>query len=124
MPDAVVHHVGSATTGKDSDFAVYHGHRNLVWTYVKNMPGPLFWIYLPQHIAANVYIIVRYALKGKRCWRVILKAKWDAIIELCANALRRSTLTPSPSPGGRGAMYSAEMGCLPFPQGSIFEAPG
>ena len=79
MPDAVVRHVGSASTGKDSDFAVYHGHRNLVWTYVKNMPGLLFWLYLPQHIAANVYIIIRYALKGEACWRVVLKAKWDAI---------------------------------------------
>ena len=79
MPDAIVHHVGSASAGKGSDYYVYHGHRNLVWTYVKNMPGLLFWLYLPQHIAANVYIIVRYALKGKRCWRIILKAKWDAI---------------------------------------------
>ena len=77
VPDAVVYHVGSATTGKDSDFAVYHGHRNLVWTYVKNMPGWLFWLYLPQHVAANLYIIARYALQGR--WRVILKAKWDAI---------------------------------------------
>lgn len=77
VPDALVYHVGSATTGKDSDFAVYHGHRNLVWTYVKNMPGWLFWLYLPQHIAANLYIIVRYALQGR--WRIILKAKWDAI---------------------------------------------
>lgn len=77
VPDAVVHHVGSATTGKDSDFAVYHGHRNLVWTYVKNMPARLFWLYLPQHLAANLYMIVRYALRGRA--RVILKAKWDAM---------------------------------------------
>jgi len=41
----------------------------------------------------------RYPLKGR--WRVILKAKWDAIIELCVNALRRSPLTPFPlSPSG------------------------
>ena len=77
VPDAVVHHVGSATTGKDSDFAVYHGHRNVVWTYLKNMPGLLFWLYLPLHIAANIYIVFRYALKGR--WRVILKSKRDAI---------------------------------------------
>ena len=42
--------MGSATTDKDSDIAVSHGHRNLVWTHVKNMPGPLFWLYLPQHL--------------------------------------------------------------------------
>jgi len=79
VPDAIVQHVGSATTGNNSDFSIFHGHRNLVWTYVKNMPGPLFWLYLPQHIAANVYTIIRYALKGEGRWRVILRAKWDAI---------------------------------------------
>ena len=78
VPNAVVHHVGSATTGgQHSDFSVYHGHRNVVWTYIKNMPGLLFWFCLPLHIAANIYIVVRYALKGR--WRVILKAKRDAI---------------------------------------------
>ena len=40
VPTSVTHHVGSGTTGgQNSDFAVYHGHRNLVWTYVKDMPG-------------------------------------------------------------------------------------
>ena len=40
VPDAVVHHVGSVSSGgRHSDFAIYHGHRNLVWTFVKNMPG-------------------------------------------------------------------------------------
>ncbi len=77
VPDAIVHHVGSATTAKDSDFAVYHGHRNLVWTYIKNMPGPLFWLYLPQHILLNVFTSIWYAVRGRG--RVILKAKWDAI---------------------------------------------
>ena len=37
----------------------------------------VFWLYLPQHIAANLYIFLRYALQGRG--RVILKAKWDAI---------------------------------------------
>lgn len=77
VPEAVVYHVGSATTGKDSDFTLYHVHRNLIWTYVKNMPGLLFWLYLPQHIAVNLYMVARCALQGR--WRVILKAKWDAI---------------------------------------------
>jgi Glycosyl transferase family 2 len=29
-------------------------HRNFVWTYAKNMPAPLAWIYLPQHVLVNV----------------------------------------------------------------------
>lgn len=77
VPEAIAYHVGSATTGKNSDFSVYHGHRNLIWTYVKNMPGSLFWLYLPQHIFLNIIAVVWYALQGR--WRIILKAKWDAI---------------------------------------------
>ena len=77
VPAAVAYHVGAASTGKNSDFAVYHGHRNLVWTYVKNMPGVLFWIYLPYHVTVNAFTAVWYGLKGR--WRVILRAKWDAI---------------------------------------------
>ena len=39
VPQAVALHLGAATAGRESDFAVYHAHRNLVWTYVKNMPA-------------------------------------------------------------------------------------
>jgi GT2 family glycosyltransferase len=74
---AVARHVGSATTGVGSDFAVYHGHRNLVWTYLKNMPGWLFWRYLPQHILLNILSIFRYTARGKG--RVVLSAKRDAL---------------------------------------------
>lgn len=59
VPDAVAYHVGSATTGgQHSDFALYHGHRNLVWTYVKNMPGILFWGFLPIHLALNFITVI------------------------------------------------------------------
>jgi GT2 family glycosyltransferase len=78
VPDAIVHHVGSATTGgRHSDFAVYHGHRNLVWAYIKNMPGILFWILLPLHALMNLSAIVLFAFRGQA--KIILKAKWDAI---------------------------------------------
>jgi GT2 family glycosyltransferase len=78
VPGAVAYHVGYATTERrHSDFAVYHGHRNLVWTYVKNMPGVLFWLLLPLHIALNLVTIIWFSLKGQG--GVILKAKWDAL---------------------------------------------
>ncbi|MEK7557097.1 MAG: glycosyltransferase family 2 protein [Patescibacteria group bacterium] len=81
VPEAVAYHVGSATTGgQHSDFSVYHGHRNLVWTYVKNMPWPLFCLYLPQHILLNLISLVWFSLRGQT--RVIFKAKWDAVKEL------------------------------------------
>lgn len=76
VPDAVVEHVGSATTHRNSDFAVYHGHRNLIWSYFKNMPTPLFWIFLPQHLLANLAALLLFSLRGQV--GVIFKAKWDA----------------------------------------------
>ena len=77
VPQAIVYHVGSASTGKHSDFAIYHGHRNLVWTYVKNMPAPLFWAFLPLHIAANLLTMIRFFLTGHG--KAIWQAKLDAV---------------------------------------------
>jgi len=57
VPDGVVQHVGSAKTGNRSDFTIYHGHRNMVWTYFKNMLWPLFWLYLPHYILLNVVML-------------------------------------------------------------------
>jgi len=77
VPVAEVLHVGSATTGKRSPFYVYHGQRNLVWAYVKNMPGVLFWLFLPLHVALNFFGILRYALSGQ--FGVVMRAKCDAV---------------------------------------------
>jgi GT2 family glycosyltransferase len=78
IPASVAHHVGSGTTGgRHSDFALYHGHRNLVWTFVKDMPGVLFWLFLPLHLLLNLASMVWFALRGHG--RVVLCAKWDAL---------------------------------------------
>jgi GT2 family glycosyltransferase len=77
VTSSVAHHVGSGTTGgQHSDFSIYHGHRNLVWTFVKNMPSALFWPLLPLHLLLNFIAIVWFAACGKG--RVILRAKLDA----------------------------------------------
>lgn len=78
MPRAIARHVGAATTGgRKSDFAVYHGQRNLVWTFWKNMPGSLFWRYLPEHLLLNIVSFFYYVFRGQG--RVVVKAKWDAV---------------------------------------------
>lgn len=77
VPDARVHHVGSAVTGRESDFTIYHVQRNLVWTFVKNMPGGLFWRYLPQHVAVNLLAVLWFGLRGQL--RPVLRAKRDAV---------------------------------------------
>lgn len=77
VPEAVVHHAGSATTGRKSDFCVYHGHRNLVWTFVKNMPMPLLAIYLPAHILLNLFSLLWFIIIGQAA--TILRSKRDAV---------------------------------------------
>ena len=80
VPSAVARHVGSASSGRRSAFAVYHGQRNLVFNYVKNMPGFAFWALLPFHLAMNVAFLVGSLFAG--CGPVVWKAKRDALREL------------------------------------------
>ena len=84
--DAVVRHVSSGTTGYRSDFAVYHGERNAVWTFFKDMPTPLLLLYLPQHLALNVAALIYYPLRGQG--RAVWRAKFDAMKGL-PSVLRR-----------------------------------
>jgi GT2 family glycosyltransferase len=77
VPEAVVHHIGSASYGKASAFAIYHGHRNLVWTYIKNMPPVLFWLYLPIHLLMNLIFLLYFSTRGQS--KAIWRAKRDAL---------------------------------------------
>jgi N-acetylglucosaminyl-diphospho-decaprenol L-rhamnosyltransferase len=79
VADAVVRHAGSATTGRNSDFTLFHGWRNRSWVFVKNMPGPLFWPLLPLHLAALALLLLLALRPGSRerfapCWRGLLAA--------------------------------------------------
>lgn len=88
VPSAVVNHVGAATSGgHHSEFAVYHGHRNLVWAFIKNMPGLLFWLLLPVHLTLNMITLAHFALRGHG--GVMLKAKVDALKNVPAFWLKR-----------------------------------
>jgi GT2 family glycosyltransferase len=80
VADAVVEHVGSAITGRVSDFTIFHSHRNLVWTYIKNMPGGLFWLYLPAHLTVNLAAVIGFSVHGHA--GAILRAKRAALFGL------------------------------------------
>lgn len=77
VPEARVWHVGSAFVGKHSDFQIYHGHRNLVWVFLKNMPTALLMLLLPVHLALTVVSLLVFSAKGQA--RTIFRAKWDAL---------------------------------------------
>lgn len=80
VPGARVLHIGSASTTPGSAFAIYHGHRNLVWAWVKTMPGLWLWIYLPQHLLLTIASLLRFGLTGQAA--TLLRAKRDAIAGL------------------------------------------
>jgi N-acetylglucosaminyl-diphospho-decaprenol L-rhamnosyltransferase len=72
VPDAVVLHEGSASTGGPrSDFAVFHGTRNRLWVFVKDTPPALFWLTLPLHALTTAVLFARHATRGELAapWR-------------------------------------------------------
>ncbi len=77
VPEAVICHIGSATFGIRSDFALYHWQRNYIWSFVQNMPSALLWGALPAHLLANIIHILYYVFKGRG--GTIWKAKVEAL---------------------------------------------
>lgn len=90
VPEAIARHVGSASAGRGSSFALYHGHRNLVWTYFKNMPLALLVLYLPVHLLWNAAAMVWFSLRGPAA--PILRAKRDALLGLPRVLRQRRTV--------------------------------
>jgi GT2 family glycosyltransferase len=82
IPQAVVAHVGSASYGRESARTVYQVQRNVIWTYFANMPGWLYWKYLPAHLFANLVFLIYYSLRGQ--WKAVWMAKWHAARSLPA----------------------------------------
>jgi GT2 family glycosyltransferase len=75
VPDAVVRHEGSASTGGPrSEFAMFHGARNRLWVYVKDTPPALLWLSLPFHLATTMLLFARHATRGE------LKAPWRGLV--------------------------------------------
>jgi GT2 family glycosyltransferase len=87
VPSSVVRHMGSAASGARSAFAVYHGYRNLEWTYIKNMPSGLLWRYLPLHLLASLGSIAWFVAAGRGM--SIVRAKLDALRGLRATLADR-----------------------------------
>ena len=90
VPQAVVYHIGSASTGKRGDFSVYYGYRNLIWTFVKNMPSPLIWLYLPLHIGTLLFFAVYLTFRGQG--KAIWGAIFDAVLGLQKTFAKRSVI--------------------------------
>ncbi len=80
LRNAVVHHEGSGITSQVSGFAVYHGHRNRLWTYFRNMPPSLLIITLPAQVIMSLLLIPVFFFKG--CGGAYVRGVWDGVAAL------------------------------------------
>ncbi|NNC38520.1 MAG: glycosyltransferase family 2 protein [Acidimicrobiales bacterium] len=78
---AIVDHVSSAIASKVPNFAIYHGTRNRIWTFFKNMPAALLILLLPVHILANLAYLY-WALFRKDRFGPTLQGVKDAMVGL------------------------------------------
>ncbi|HEX4570706.1 MAG TPA: glycosyltransferase [Dongiaceae bacterium] len=65
LANAAVRHVGGASGGRRSEFALYHGMRNRLWLFVKLIPAPTFWLLAPLHGLVTLMLLFRAVLKGE-----------------------------------------------------------
>lgn len=72
-------HAGSAISGRASYFAVFHGVRNGVWTWVKNMPGRLLAVTWPVWAFGALLLLARGLVKRQ------FKPTWDGFVAAFAD---------------------------------------
>ncbi len=90
---ARVLHEGSGVTGKRSAFTVYHGHRNRIWTWYRNMPALLLVASAPFQMLANVYLLFRFVFLGEAI--PYLRAMLDGFGGLSAQTASRTAIQKS-----------------------------
>lgn len=62
---AVVYHEGSAISGSNSYFTLYHSSKNRLWTFIKCMPTLLIFFLLPFHIIYSLLLVFRVPRVGQ-----------------------------------------------------------
>lgn len=103
VADAVVHHKGSATLGRMSGHAVFHGQRNLEWLYVKNTPASLLWRTLPGHLVYNLAAALHFARLG--LFSAFLRGKTAALGDLARVRRQRAEVQRTAVAGAADALW-------------------
>lgn len=70
--EAKIDHVSSGISGRASDFAVFHGVRNRIWTFFKNTPRPLLPLLIIPHIGTCLALLFWSSIRAGRfkpTWR-------------------------------------------------------
>jgi len=76
IPSARAIHLGFSSTGPHSEFALYHGHRNQVFSFFKNTPLLLLILTLPIHFFDLMITFVGFSNIGHQ--KVLWRSKIDA----------------------------------------------
>lgn len=74
-PRAIVRHLGEGSSGgKGSEFAEYHGTRNRLWTFARNMPrslAPVAWL---GHLLLMTFVLLHTPSRLKVRFRALRDA--------------------------------------------------
>lgn len=65
VPQATAFHRVNSSIGTFSHQYVFYGHRNSEYVFWKNMPGPLFLLYLPERMIFNMLAFLFFISKGR-----------------------------------------------------------
>jgi len=76
VSSAVVHHFGSAITGRTSDFSLFHSYRNRIWLLLKNVPAGLLIIMAPLYVLAMMWLFLR--TRKLQPWHMQWRGFWAA----------------------------------------------
>lgn len=95
-----LHHGQASSGGGFSDFVLYHGIRNSIWTVVKDLPGPLLAALAPLILVLHAAIVLRHLLRGKA--RVLWHLYRDALRGLPGMWRQRRIVQRTRMIGSRG----------------------
>jgi len=80
VPTAIVYHKVGGTMGRNNDFILYYGQRNLEFVFIKNMPFSLLIKYLPLHMEYLFLAFIYNLLRNKG--GLFLRSKIDALKQI------------------------------------------
>ncbi len=110
VAEAVVRHRGSATLGRVSAFAVYHGQRNLEWLWLKNTPASILVRTLPGHAVYTLAAAAHFTRLG--LLGTFLRAKLAALRGLPRVLRQRAVVQRARRVGGEAIWPLLDAGWL------------
>lgn len=117
LAGARVRHVASAIAGQNSEFSRYHITRNRIWTFLRTMPAPVFYLFLPLLLAQLALIVLLGPVRGDSAVRG--RAIRDAFAAFPAVMKQRAVIQ-----GSRKAGICTFLSALSWNPAKLFSSEG